>query len=263
MHTSNSFTSSFIRPPPSPHREAIGAYISAYIFRKVLKTDLPIEIFYPHQDEAFHGPIQEALASLPNVELRNLHESPQQTLHHHHPPPLHILAHPQSAKVYAMQASSFRETLLMEAGVVPFVDPEFYFNLPSYKDHGMAIFSDFTPIDKTEWRAMLRRGLCIDYKTVKNGLGGREADASCVVFDKGLNADALDVVVALNGPMQGITYQTLAGDKNTWALAMMHVGKTVSVKGLEPGYLLVSREKVRNMYVYRDTDRSTLAMSVP
>lgn len=62
---------------------------------------------------------------------------------------------------------------------------------------------------------------------------------------QGRNLDALLVAVALNGELQEHVYSELIGDKDTFGLAMLHVGKTFSVADLEPGYLLLEREQVR------------------
>jgi len=226
-------------------RQAAGAYVTAFVLRHVLNEDLPIEIFYSGPEEAFHGPVLQALQTLPNVQLIDL-EQALTSLHSRGlmsleplPPPRVLKGY--AAKVYAMQVCSFHEALLFDAGAIPFAPTSRFFTLPSYQRQGLALFSDYVSIDQVVWRPFLR-DMCLDLKHVSSSLGGRELDSSCVVMDKHRNADALAVAVALNGPLQPTTYASLLGDKDTWALAMFYVGKTISVQELEPGYLLVARE---------------------
>ncbi|GAB5029514.1 alpha-mannosyltransferase [Nannochloropsis oceanica] len=229
-------------------RQAAGAYVTAFVLRHVLHETLPIEIFYSGPEEAFHGPVLEALKTLSNVHLIDL-EQALTDLHSRglmslEPlPPLRVLKG-YAAKVYAMQACSFQEALLFDAGVIPFASSSLFFSLPSYKRQGLAVFSDYVSIDQGLWKPFLR-DMCLDLNHVFRSLGGRELDSSCVVMDKLKNADALSVAVALNGPLQRTTYVSLLGDKDTWALGMFFVGKTVSVHEVEPGYLLVAREEGR------------------
>ena len=226
-------------------RQAAGAFVTAYVIRHVLKEDIPIEIFYAGEEEAFHGPILTALQSLPAVHLRDL-EATLSDYHHEgllrsiEPLPALKTLKGYAAKLYAMQASSFQEAILFDAGAVPFVTTSRFFALPSYQHHGMALFSDYVSIEKARWGPILKE-MCLDLHHISKTLGGRELDSSCVVLDKRRNADALAVAVALNGPLQSMTYEHLWGDKDTWALGMFYVGKAVSVQELEPGYLLVER----------------------
>jgi hypothetical protein len=67
--------------------------------------------------------------------------------------------------------------------------------------------------------------------------------------------DALLVALSLNGELQKETYSHLIGDKDTFGLAMLHVGKTFSVQNQEPGYLLLERERVSKHFKIRKDDR--------
>lgn len=71
-------------------------------------------------------------------------------------------------------------------------------------------------------------------------------------FVQSRNVDALLVALSLNGELQKETYSHLIGDKDTFGLAMLHVGKTFSVQNQEPGYLLLERERVRGCFVFRE-----------
>lgn len=229
------------------NRQAAGAFVTAFVIRRVLKEEaLPIEVFYAGPEEAFHGPVKAALEALGNVQLRDL-AAALADLHARGLRSVEPLPSPEAlrsyaAKVYAVQASSFREALLLDAGALPFVPTERFFALPSYRRHGLALFSDYVSISKPQWAPVLQ-GLCLAHRLVSRAFGGRELDSSCVVVDKLANADALAVALALNGPLQAATYAALVGDKDTWGLAMLHVGKHLSVDGLEPGYLLLAREE--------------------
>jgi hypothetical protein len=49
--------------------QAIGAYVTVYILRKVLKCDLPIEVFFVGPRETFSGKLQAKLRELGNVKV--------------------------------------------------------------------------------------------------------------------------------------------------------------------------------------------------
>jgi hypothetical protein len=220
--------------------------VSAYVIRKVLGSDIPIQIFYAGEDEAFSGPIKTAVEALGGVQLLDLLEAlrrqyPRGDFPH---PPSSRVVRSYAAKLYALLASSFRENIVLDAGAVAFVPPERFFSLPSYRQNHMAIFSDYVGLDRGRWREVLER-VCVGYDQFYAAFGGRELDSSCVVMDKVANFDALAVALALNGELQAQTYTTLIGDKDTWGLAMLHVGKSFSVANLEPGYLLIDRYQVR------------------
>lgn len=273
--------------------------MTAFVLRRVLKSDVPITIYYSGESEAFTGPVRRALDGLqPPVNLTDLSALlGQQGLM---PSRGGAVLRSYAAKVYALLASPYRETILLDAGAVPFVGPERLLQLPSYAQHGLAIFSDYVDIDRGQWANVLRQ-LCLDYGTVHAAFGGRELDSSCVVIDKvrhhghrllpaclsppecrlgvlaassccqtthhhvlvpcgigdgqGRNLDALLVAVALNGELQDHVYSELIGDKDTFGLAMLHVGKTFSVADLEPGYLLLEREQVRGRQGGREGGR--------
>jgi hypothetical protein len=224
-------------------RQAAGALATAYVIREVLRSDMPIEVFYSGPEEAFSGRIKEALEALPGVRLRDLTAAmaEQRAAWAAFPaqPPLRVLRG-YAAKVFAVLASPFREAVLLDAGAVLFVDPHTLLGLPSYRQHGLAIFNDYVPLARWRWKPVLRE-VCVDYGRLAAAFGGMELDSSCVVVDKEANFDALAVAAALNSELQEQTYCLLVGDKDTWGLAMLHVGKGLSTEGLEPGYLLVDR----------------------
>lgn len=49
--------------------QAIGAYVTVYILRKVLKCDLPVEVFFVGPRETFSGKLQAKLRELGNVKV--------------------------------------------------------------------------------------------------------------------------------------------------------------------------------------------------
>lgn len=163
-------------------RQAVGAFVTAFVLRRVLKSDVPITIYYSGESEAFTGPVRQALDGLqPPVNLTDLSALlGQQGLM---PSRGGAVLRSYAAKVYALLASPHRETILLDAGAVPFVGPEHLLQLPSYAQHGLAIFSDYVDIDRGQWANVLRQ-LCLDYGTVHAAFGGRELDSSCVVIDK-------------------------------------------------------------------------------
>ena len=102
----------------------------------MLKSEVPIEVYYAGKDEAFTGALKRAFHSLSGVKLLDLMEVLEARKRADSSaflalPPAKVLKS-YAAKVYAVQASSFRETILMDAGVVPFVDPLRLLTLKSY-----------------------------------------------------------------------------------------------------------------------------------
>ena len=116
---------------------------------------------------------------------------------------------------------------------------------PVCTQNGIMLFPDYVKLNKARLQAEVLPEVCVGYGRMSRAFGGRELDSSCVVLDKVANWDALAVAVAMNGDLQQETYHSLLGDKDTWGLAMLHVGKTVSMGELEPGYLLIEHAKVR------------------
>lgn len=152
--------------------QAIGAYVTAYILRRVLGCTLPMEVFFVGPRETFGANLHAKLRELGDVKVRKvelcrMHVAANlQAFHQTQPVPLihprQILSLPgvlrrddffqdslrhlhvadrrlrsYAAKPYAVYASSFEEVLLFDAGVVPFVNPaDFFDDFAGYTEHG-------------------------------------------------------------------------------------------------------------------------------
>ena len=71
-----------------------------------------------------------------------------------------------------------------------------------------------------------------------SALDGTEADSSCVIADKLKVWDSLLVALAMNGPLQPLTYNRLNGDKDIWVLSSLVTGQNFSTSHTTPGYFM-------------------------
>lgn len=88
-----------------------------------------------------------------------------------------------AAKIYAVYSSPFREVMLLDAGATPFVKPEDFFGLETYKEDGFMEFGDYVDIEKRRWE-FLDTHLCVNVKSLADYFGGTESDSSCILLDK-------------------------------------------------------------------------------
>lgn len=111
-----------------------------------------------------------------------------------------------AAKPYGMFASSFRETVLYDAGAIPFIDPALLYSFESYKNDGFMMFRDYVRIMPSWWGFLneFSGNLLSDITRYYNGT---EGDSSCLVYDKFTNWTPLMVTLAMNGPMQKTFYK--------------------------------------------------------
>jgi len=271
-------------------RLAAGAYITAYLIRKVFNSNLPIEIYHVGERELFDPELKAHLLALGDVQVLDLvavlrdkfgsavgqagakavraaaaakaareasrvdgeegREGPPQVEEqivdadghlYYLMPSIEQLAS-YAAKPYAVLASSFQESVLFDAGAVPFKDPESFFDLTDYKTLGFMEFRDYVPSSPHKWD-WIPEEFCVDTEAVVDYYKGTEGDSSCVLFDKARNWDALLVTAVLNGPLQHITYHKLNGDKDTWIMALSYTrGGALPPLHTVPGFLFVDYE---------------------
>ena len=79
-----------------------------------------------------HSPTNTQILSLPGVLRKDAFY--QAEMKHLHVADRRLRSY--AAKPYAMYAASFEEVLLFDAGVIPFVNPEAFFDFEGYQDHG-------------------------------------------------------------------------------------------------------------------------------
>lgn len=196
-------------------RQYIGAYVTSYIIRKVHMSSLPIEICYSGKGEALEREMMEKFERLGNVRLiditQHLEGLPSGSVFRYsralalRPKDPRILQS-YASKAYSMFASSFRETILFDAGAIPFIDPVLLFDFESYKNDGFMMFRDYVRINKKRWGFLeeeFSENLLLELTQYYKGL---EGDSSCLVYDKFVNWTPLMVTLAMNGPMQKTTY---------------------------------------------------------
>lgn len=260
-------------------RLASGAYITAYLIRKILHSDLPIEVYYVSNREAFEPSLQAHLEALGNVRVLDLvgalhdkfgdavaeaaataamaakaaagrdaeegEDEHTDTVDadsqlHYLLPSIEQLAS-YAAKPYAVLASSFQENVLFDAGAIPFLDPVEFLDLEDYQGLGFTEFRDYVPSDPHKWN-WIPEEFCVDTDAVVEYYEGTEGDSSCVLLDKSRNWDALLVTAILNGPLQHLTYKKLNGDKDTWVMAMQYTRGALPPLHTVPGLLMVDWE---------------------
>jgi hypothetical protein len=258
-------------------RLAVGAYITAFLIRRVFGSQLPIEIYHVSDRERFAPELKRQLEALGDVRVIDLvtalqerfgdvlaaeaaethmreqghgqgegegHEHKQQLDSHmvYLKPSIEQLAS-YASKAYAMLVSSFREAVLFDAGAVPFQDPDNFFGLDDYRRSGFLVFRDYVEWTPHKWDWMAEE-FCVDTAAIHTFYAGTEGDSSCVMMDKVRSWDALLVAAILNGPLQHTTYQKLNGDKDTWVMAMLYAGGGTPLPPLHtvPGFLFVDYE---------------------
>ena len=153
-------------------RHLVGAYVTAHNIRTVWKSNLPIEIFYSGEGENFSVFYSKYFKNLGNVQLIDLDKSVKKLgsilekgendENGRHPysrsylfPTVKMLKG-YASKPYAMYASSFREAIVFDAGVVVFQPPEVFFDIEGYKKDGFLLFRDYVSMfdgpEKVRWQ---------------------------------------------------------------------------------------------------------------
>ena len=158
-------------------------------------SDLPIEVFYGCEDEAFPERLRQRLEQAKGVAVRSLSAALFTTLRDH--PDATYMAGNEACrylpaygrKVLASMLSSFERLVLFDADVIPLVDPATLFELPEFRRSGMVLFGDYVPLGTFfNDHARLLAFLGLDPLAYQRVFSGQEADSSCVVIDKGFIA---------------------------------------------------------------------------
>ncbi|HQR07044.1 MAG TPA: hypothetical protein PLN21_09490, partial [Gemmatales bacterium] len=131
-------------------------------------------------------------------------------------------------KFYAIQHSSFRRVLFLDADCYPMREPSFVFDDPRFLGAG-AVFQRDTPNDKYEW---IKPDVLEMVGLPRESVWDLESGA-CLI-DKQRWGKALAMTVWLNS-YSDLMYQVVYGDKTTPALASRIMGQPYAIPRNAPG----------------------------
>jgi hypothetical protein len=219
------------------YRYITGVYMNIYVIRNLYGSDIPVEIVYVGEDEAFTTLMKNELLNLGNVKLIDLTERLNTNVNKNK-----LIGY--RTKPLAVIASSFEEVVLMDADALSFVDPYYFFKLDGYINNGMVLYKDYVTclhyIDKK-----FINNIGIGSKTYCKKTDGYELDSSCVVVNKQKAWEALYTICVIN--VESDSYynnkiNNVLGDKDTWLIGSMFVGFDPYVSEADPGLLLAYEE---------------------
>ena len=217
---------------------------------------LPIEVFHLGPAEVADCPAMATLAACEGVTLRDL-LSGQPALKDEP-------GYGYAAKPLALAASSFAETLLLDADNYALADPTPLFDAPAYRAHGAVFWSDMYATCETFVRlhdpygvrerpslveqlvqdaldaALVRpRRIKCDYAAALEGIGlppsSLTQESGQLVLDKRRCVDALAAVCLLNSNShRRLVYAGLHGDKDTFRVAFRALGVSYHQLGVRP-----------------------------
>ncbi|ORX87958.1 hypothetical protein BCR32DRAFT_324157 [Anaeromyces robustus] len=184
--------------------------------RNVIRTNLPIEIFY-NGSEDLSMEEQQTLMAYPKVYLSNLEDIFNNNI---------IKCKKWSIKPFAILASRFSEVILMDADAMYLRDPAELFKSKGYEETGTIFFRDRTlPLsshssDSLTWFKEWAKDPLIETKSSRfwNGITIHEMDSSTVVINKEKVILGLLSVCKLNefAIREGMVYRHVYGDKETF-----------------------------------------------
>jgi len=131
-------------------------------------------------------------------------------------------------KFYAIQQSSFRRVLFLDADCYPMREPSFVFDDPRFLGSG-AVFQRDTPNDKYEWiKPEVLEMVGLPRESVW------DLESGACLIDKQRWGKALAMTVWLNS-YSDLMYQVVYGDKTTPALASRIMGQPYAIPRNAPG----------------------------
>ncbi|KAG0297563.1 hypothetical protein BGZ96_005871 [Linnemannia gamsii] len=187
--------------------------------REVVKTKLPIEIFYT-------GPIDLSpenrawFESIENVKTIDVTTLVNNEL---------LIIQGWSAKPFALLVSSFSEAILMDSDVYYMIDPELMFEDDGYKETGTLYFYDRTLSpgsggNKKEWMKSFLPTMSNHPAKTRwfRSKGEHEMESGVVIFNKKDHFLGLLAICKLNDlhERDQVTYQMTWGDKESFWIAM-------------------------------------------
>lgn len=226
------------------YRYVTGVYMNIYVIRNLYQSDIPVEIFYVGEDEQFNDQMKNKLISLGNVKLVDLTDRLNTNVSDKR-----LIGY--RTKPLAVIASSFQEVVLMDADALSFIDPFYFFELDSYKKHGMVLFKDYVSCLKFINKDFINN-IGIGAGNYCKKTEGFELDSSCVVVDKERAWEALYTICIIN--VESESYynkkkRNVLGDKDTWLIGSMFVDFDPYVSEADPGVML-SYDKTGMKMIY-------------
>jgi len=183
--------------------------------RNVIKTKLPIEVFYNGKDE-LSDEEQQGLMIYPNVFLSDIEDYFNNDI---------IKSKKWAIKPFALLASRFMEVILIDADAMFIRDPAELFKTRGYEETGTLFFRDRTlqkPYinDSLNWFKEWAKNPLPETKSSRfwNGITVHEMDSSTVVINKEKAILGLFSVCKLNENVirEGMVYHHVYGDKETF-----------------------------------------------
>eukprot|EP00833_Pecoramyces_ruminatium_P002740 jgi/Orpsp1_1/1176772/evm.model.c7180000058937.1 len=183
--------------------------------RNLIKTKLPIEIFY-NGVEDLNVEEQQTLLAYPNVYLSNIDDYFNSDI---------IRCKKWAIKPYAALASRFSEVILIDADAMFIRDPAELFKSRGYEETGTLFFRDrtlqkSTVNDSLAWFKEWAKDPLTETKSSRfwNGITVHEMDSSAVVINKEKAILGLLSVCKLNEFVirEGMVYRHVHGDKETF-----------------------------------------------
>jgi hypothetical protein len=194
------------------------AWVLLQMLRKVLRSTLPIQIWYRGPGE-LDAPMSTLLRTLDNVELIDAATIPGYER-------LPFLWG-WELKPFAIMNCSFREVILIDADNVPVIDPAVLFDTPQYAQTGAIFWPDFTPIqqDSAIWE-MTR----LSYRDEPSFESGQ------IVIDKLRCWKCMRLTMHMNEHSRYYC-QPLYGDKDTFHFAWRMADRPYAMPSERPGCL--------------------------
>lgn len=190
------------------------AATSVHAVREILKSDLPIEIFYINGNDLSQDKI-DYFNSIPNVRTQDISKRINN---------FYTRFGGWAIKPYAILASSFTEVILMDADVFMVKKPESFFEDEGYKKTGALFFLDRTLFNNyQEGRKWLKSFLPTHSTYVKESrwwktTSTHEQESGIVVIDKKKALFGLLATCKMNDKLERdrVSYRHSHGDKETF-----------------------------------------------
>lgn len=186
--------------------------------RYIIKTDLPIQIFYTGETDIKPEEIK-IFESYENVEVVNI-------LDYFIPKRTKIIR--WAAKPFAVLASKFDEVILIDADAIFLHDPIELFDEQGYKETGTFFFNDRTfrrlnklkKLDSNEWYRSWNIDPLPETKQTRfwNSISFHEMESSLVIINKTRTLPGLLAIGSLNAAeiREPVIYMRIHGDKETF-----------------------------------------------
>jgi Mannosyltransferase putative len=200
------------------------AWVAIGILRRHLGCRLPIQLW--HLGPAEIGPPMRALLEEFDVETVDALAPAGRA-------PMRIVGG-WELKPYAIVHSRFREVFLLDADNVPLIDPATLFDLPQYASTGAIFWPDIVRLraDNPIW------AVCgVAFRSTPSFESGQ------LLVDKQRCWAALQLALHMN-QHSDFFYQHLYGDKDTFLMAWLRLGRDYAM----PGHLPVKRHDVLNQH---------------